>query len=335
MELLKFGLESHHMEEFISFRNNLYPQDHPIHTYSDQIDHKELHQCFMLTDNGKTVARAALFLNENLAFKGQKVACLGSFECVNNEFYAMSIINEVKIEAQKQNANLLIGPMDGSTWHSYRFCDQPNDNDYFFSEPVHHQYYPGMFKAAGFKPFSKYLASKVDIVNKVPDDILKIQHHFIKQGITLRKIDMDNFSEEVKKIHAFSQKWFRSYFLYTAISEKDFLKKYERLKSRIIDDLVCIAEDNEGEIIGVFFCLPDHFDKNNQRVIGDTLIRDQSTHFKGLGLLMYFKMAQNIKSRGFNQFIHPIMVHDVTQNSVAKSYEGKPYRSYSLFAIQF
>ncbi|MDQ6762866.1 MAG: hypothetical protein M3015_09605 [Bacteroidota bacterium] len=124
----------------------------------EPVSNEYLEACFIITEGGKIKGRGALYNNQQLKYHGKKAACVGNFEAVNNRQIAGALLQHISAEAKKTGAFFLIGPMNGSTWNSYRFSLHHN-NPPFFMEPVHHLYYNHQFLENRFDIIGKYFSS--------------------------------------------------------------------------------------------------------------------------------------------------------------------------------
>ncbi len=142
-------------EAFQSIKKRLY-KDVPWKTVPDPIA-ENLETCFVVTRNGETLCRAALFTGDGINLEGKKYATVGSFESLEKSEAIQLLMEAMSAKAKQLGFDGIIGPMNGSTWHTYRF----NAEAYtpFFTEFYHPAYYPELWQKAGFEKLAGYFSS--------------------------------------------------------------------------------------------------------------------------------------------------------------------------------
>lgn len=297
---------------------------------------KYLIDCFVLFDNTNSeacIGRFAFYENPQLRYQGEKVACIGSYECIDNPEASHALLEYAKRLAKKGKYAYLIGPMEGSSWNNYRFNVNP-ELPLFFMEPQHKSYYPNHFEQFGFKSIAKYFSSLAEDIS-VNQQVLKdLEQRYINKGIHFRSIQLENLAEELQKLGALSLKSFENNFLYTAISELEFIQKYQAVANIIKPELVQLAEDEQGEIQAFIFCLPDYYDPSKETFIIKTLARKPSFRLAGIGTYLSLLVYQKGAELGYTKAIHALMYAD--NISLKSSYKngGGPFKEYHLYALE-
>jgi hypothetical protein len=287
-----------------------------------------LHSCFVLTENNKPVARLALYFNPSLSYNEEIAACIGNYECIDDPAAAKQLLDHASEIARKNSYRYLIGPMNGSTWDNYRFSLH-HDNSLFLSEPYHHLYYNDQLTLSGFAPVAKYLSLIDRKMSYGTEELKARERELAEQELTFRKISLDDYENELKKIYWFSMAAFRGNFLFTPISSEAFVSKYLPLKSLLDPSYIIIAE-HAGNIAGYVFCFPDLY-SNNKNLVLKTLVRDMSAQYKGLGNILTSKVTKLAKEKGFEAMIHAFMMETNFSVSLSNAYSGEPYSEYALY----
>ena len=316
--------------QFEGLIHQLYDAQSIRHQQPASTASEHLNTCFIVKHESSTRARAALYLNPNLTYLDKKCACIGSYESPDDPEISSYLIEHIKAEAKELGAEYLIGPMEGSTWNSYRYSEH-NEHPNFFAEPFHHIYYNEHFVHNGFEKIASYSSNLDNGMESSEIDIVQLENHYIEKGVHLRKIDLNNYEEELINICNFSLEAFKRNFLFTPILPEKFAEKYLPLQALLNPDFIWIAEDLSGEMAGLVFCLDNLNDTKSKTLIVKTLARAADSNFKGLGNLLLAKVVLLAKQRGYRSIIHAFMMQQNTSNVLSEKYAGKPYKSYALY----
>lgn len=305
------------------FSLNLYPQ-HPAQNLQchEAVD-KNFSKGFILYSKGSIAATACLINNNNLFYLKQKTICISHYECINDKQTSKFLLQYISNYSKLQGFKILIGPINGSTWNSYRFALEPIQDSYL-NETYHKNYYANQFEDFGFKTAAEYLTrshNSMDIP-EVPE--------FLNKNISYKNLNINNFETEMKNIFAFCIDIFKNNFLYTAISEDEFLHKYIKLKNLINPDYVLIAQHNDN-IIGFILALHDIYSQNNKRLIIKTLGRKSGATYAGVAHELLRKIYIKALDNGYQIFLHAFMHHNNASKNISRKLSVNPFRTYKIF----
>lgn len=315
--------------EFVNLIQVLY-SDSELKMVPNNLNLPYFHTAFYIRNKGRLI----LFNNPELNINGKKAMSIGFFECVNEQIIADSLITAAREEALKENASWIVGPMNGSTWETYRFSmnhESPN----FFLEPYHHLYYNDLWKISGFDVLATYSSSMDKQMNLFNPGRFNDLHSRMKgNGVNIRKIDMQAFDEEIAKVYQFCIMAFAGNYLYTSISEIDFVKKYKQIKEVIDPDFILLAENPSNKIVAIFFAIPDIYNKLIPTLIVKTIARNPQREFAGITHIMGNQIIATAKQKGYQQMIHAFMHNHNESNIVSSKFSGEVFRNYALYAKQ-
>jgi hypothetical protein len=275
----------------------------------------------------------ALYNNPNLFYQEKRVACIGNYECVNDDAVANTLLGFIIQETKKSGVDFLIGPMNGSTWDNYRFSAHHNHAN-FLLEPFHHLYYIKHFENVGFKPVSAYISSINREIQCDHPEVLKKDIDFEGMGVTIRQINLAEYEEELKRLYPFLMNAFKSNFLYTQISWETFRIKYREAINIINPEYVLIAEDNSKNIIGFIFCYDDLFNNAEKSLVIKTIAREPSKQWSGLGHVIANRVIRIVKNKGYKSLVHAFMIEEGTSTDISKNFFGTIYKNYNLYGIK-
>ncbi len=330
MKILKIKPSDSDFHLFENFPKQLYNTEQLASKQSEGMNIAFLQNCYVAIEEGAVKARIALYDNPNLYYQNKKALCLGNYECVDDVNIALQLFNAVWKDMEQSNATYIIGPMNGSTWDTYRFSTQHN-SPHIFLEPYHHLYYNDHFLAAGFTCIGKYFSSKDTTLKINKPEVLELMAIFEAQGVTFRNIGKAEFETELERLYDFNVVAFQKNFLYTPISKEAFIKKYLPIKSIFNPDFLKIAEDKDKNLICFFFCIPDFINTKEKSLILKTIARNSDKNWRGLGHVVGNLVYQSAIEQGYQSVVHAFMYDAGFSTTISKNFSGDRYKNYQLY----
>ena len=218
----------------------------------DYVDRQAL---FLVEQDGRTLGRCAARLRAD-----STTGTIGFFECVNDIDACRLVLDAAERWLNQGGATRVLGPMDGDTWHRYRFSLGPLDVSPFLKEPYNPLYYPVLWQACGYAELDRYLsAAMIDPAGSL-QNLAPILRRVRRHGYTFRMIHKDRLDQELPILHRLSLEIFADNRQYTPISEPSFRRLYDGIQVLLVPPLCqfCCAPD--GTEIGFVFCYPDYAD---------------------------------------------------------------------------
>lgn len=292
--------------------------------------HRHLDSCWVLISEGMPVARAAVYRNPALQYKGADTICIGHYECIPDAAAAAALLGHLEAYAGTSGAGYMIGPMNGSTWEQYRFINEA-EQPLFFTEPLHRPYYIQQWEENDWATIGDYGSGLTEDLSVDEEMISSIKTALEPVGIRLRSLDLTAYREELVRLHPFLLQAFSRNFLYTPITLEDFLDKYLPLQPYLKKEFVLLAEDAAGTVAGVFLCIDDLYDTSGRTLIIKTIARDPGLRFRGLGHLMAAQVYREAAARGYTRIIHAFMYNQGTSTAISGHFNGRIFKTYMLF----
>ena len=292
-----------------------------------------LEGCYVLLKNNSPIGRFAFYENPELIYENKKSCSIGSYECENDSESSLKLIEFARELATSKGYSWIIGPMEGSTWNSYRFS-LSNDSAQFFMEPSHHLYYNNQFTEAGFEIIKTYSSNLVSASRLGTNKVSEIEKINKELGFTFRTLNIEEYENELRKITKLSLEGFASNFLFTPISEEDFVSKYKRLKPLIDPNLVWMIEDTNKELHAYIFCVHDVFDPQKETLIIKTIVKKRHSSLKKVGEYSIYKSNEMAIKNGCTQVIHAFMSDDNFSTQESEKNESKKYKRYALYGLK-
>lgn len=189
---------------------------------------------------------------------GCQFGTLGQFEAVEDTDAACKLLASAANWLRLEGADEVIGPMNGDSWHPYRWNVGPFDAPPFLMEPTNPSYYPRLWEAAGFRPVETYHSKQVDQIASAARKFAPIYHRFQTRGYQLQAFDPSQFDTELKRLYELSLTIFEGNRFYKPIEFSEFCRLYEPARRLVDARLTCFALSPDGHDIGFVFALPDY-----------------------------------------------------------------------------
>ncbi len=281
--------------------------------------------------SGVAIAHAALWWHDTPSIEGARVGAIGAFAATNRAT-ALQILAAAKKVLRDAGCHVAVGPMNGTTWRSYRFVTESSGRMPFLLEPGNSESYPEWWSEAGFQDLSHYSSSLVSL-HGTASFPTRLQDRFEKSGVIIRKFDLARFDDELALIYDLSLKCFIHNFLYTPVSKQAFVMGYLKVKEQVDSDFVRIAE-RDGKACGFLFGIADLEARSrgeDPAVIVKTLAVDPAARCAGLGSLLVDQVHQSAWGKGYTQAIHALQHQTNTSLKITNRHQGSVFRRYTLF----
>jgi GNAT superfamily N-acetyltransferase len=222
---------------------------------------RDRQKIFLGYEGKNAVARLIARISPDLKDERRRpIGMIGFFESFDKAEAVELILKEAVVWLKNAGAGEIIGPIDGDTWRRYRFNIGPFDTRPFMMEPYNPAYYPALWEKNGFELLSYYYSKHVPDSAQAADKTEKFMKRTEKTGFTFRNFRADNFEGEMKILYDLSCAIFSDNYLYTKISESDFMEMYSGTKSILNPELIWFAQDKNGKYAGFVFSFPDYFE---------------------------------------------------------------------------
>jgi len=281
---------------------------------------------------GRVTAHASLWWKNVPAHPLHQLGLVGHFAAADRK-PAGELLSHATSELARHGCTLAVGPMDGSTWRRYRLLTERGSEPSFFLEPDNPDEWPHWFRACGFSPLAIYFSSLTsDLLtedSRIPRTVARLQ----QQGVHWRPLNLDRFLDELRHIYAVSRVSFQTNFLYTPITEAEFLAQYERIRAHVRPELVLLAK-HEGQPVGFVFAIPD-LARAKRGAIDTVILKTVAVlpgrAYAGLGNVLVAQCHNAARRLGFRRAIHALM-HETNNSLNLSAHYAKPFRRYTLFA---
>ena len=292
-------------------------------------------------DFGQVQARCSLWWSDVPTLDNEKIGVIGHYASDNDQdgqdMPTAVLLNNACFLLKIERCTRAIGPMDGNTWHSYRFVTDAGDEPAFFLEPGNPAAWPEYWRDYGFEPLAEYSSGLTVDLSQRDERLPKVAQRLEQKGVRFRAIDLNDFERELRQIYSISVISFSKNYLYTPLDEEDFVAQYRKVKQLVIPELTIIAE-KDNQTIGYLFAIPDVNEQERGESLTTVIIKtvavlpDSSN--AGLGALLVDKVQQQARAMGYTRAIHALMYNGNVSRNISGHY-AKSMRSYTLFSKSF
>ena len=240
-------------ELFIAQRDLLSPGKHPFHEHSTL-------QAFLAYRNNVAVGRIAAIMNNNHnSFNKVNEGFFGFFDAINDQEVADQLFQSAAAWLRQQGANMLVGPANPTTNDACGLLIDGFDTPPVAMMTYNKPYYATLIERAGLKKQVDLLA--YDLPTATADErSIRLQQaieaRLKTKGITIRRINMKDFKNEVRKVkEVYNSAWDKNLgFVPSTDAEFSYMAKDMKM---ILDPDFCLVAEHNGTFVGFALAIPD------------------------------------------------------------------------------
>lgn len=207
-----------------------------------------------LLEGNLAVGRVGLWRGPN--WEGRRTGLIGSPALLDPSGLP-ELLHAACAELRQLGAEVALGPLNGSTWFSYRLVTHWGQRPPFLLEPCSSPAELAGWQAAGFAPLLHYHSSAVTPETHAPDErAAELARKFADVTIRSPALSEPMLARDLAALHGLSLAAFAGNPLYSPLSLPSFEALYRPLLGRVPLDWVWLAE-RAGEMVGFFFAYPD------------------------------------------------------------------------------
>ena len=141
------------------------------------------------------------------------------------------IFNEIFENLKNDDIETIIGPLNGTTWNTYRYVTDKGHRSPFLMEPWNEDYYVELFEKIGFKPLTYYISTIMENMNPVQrghlsKKIEKLKKFEYYRDTTVKSAENEDLIAVLNKVYDLTIEAFKNNFLYSELDREIFLKMY-------------------------------------------------------------------------------------------------------------
>jgi GNAT superfamily N-acetyltransferase len=202
-------------------------------------------------------ARCSVIVNPRLKDAvGTPVGQIGHFEATGRD-PALRLLDQACRWLAERGCRQILGPMNGSTWHSYRFLTDGFAHPPFLLEPTNPPSYPTWWREAGFTPTAERYHSSEQDNHAVADALAGAVDQVSLRGYRVQPADCRDLEAVLKRVFELSSVAFAANAHFAPISWPEFRSLYDGIQRVLAPSLVHWVIAPDGGIVGFAFGLPD------------------------------------------------------------------------------
>jgi len=318
------------------------------------LDHCE-YALFLLEDDRKTIGRIAAFLDKMaIDLWKEPIGFFGYYECINNNKASNLLFEAAASWLKGRGMKVMRGPWSfvSQEWGLVVEGFKPSPT---VMAPYNPDYYIQHINEYGFVKIKDLLVYYISVQEgyKIPDRILNLTDDVAKRyDIRVRHLNIEKYSEEVKRIIELSNKSLSDNWGYTQVTQEEAQAIARDLKPIIQTKGVMFAEDVDGKPIGFAITIPNI----NQLIkglgghlfplgwlkiiLGLKKLRSYRLfalgvlpeyHGKGIDSLLYRALHDSLYTPDTGQEINYVLEDNVPMNNALIKLNAKPLRRYRIY----
>lgn len=265
-------------------------------------------------------AQLTIFL-DGPEWAGRPAACIGKFTC-KSVAAGTELLHGACAYIRDQGITQVIGPMDGDTWHSYRYVTQSDGRSAFLLEPSDKPDGLAALQQAGFSQISGYFSASV------PLEEATINPPKTQTDLTVTQWDGTDPEALFGQVYDLSVAAFAANAFYKPITREAFLAMYMPVVPMMKKELIFFARDPSGELAGFLFGIPNYNEGPQTQTV---ILKTYASLQKGAGQLLANAFHSTAKELGYQTAIHAL-IHDDNLSALRSAAEGAEiFRRYGLF----
>lgn len=282
--------------------------------------------------DGVITAKCSAWWSATPRFRGHATGVIGCYHA-DDEESADALIVHVSQQLASQGCTFVLGPMDQNTWHDYRFVIESDGRPPFFLEPRGSVRGAIQFRRHGFHELARSFSATVEDLSLRSGRIDRVRSVVTERGVQIRALEKHRFVAEMKQIHRVATVAFQDHFLYTPVSEDEFVEMYRPLEYAAPSEMILLAE-HAGRVVGFCFSIPDLLQGERNEPVDTIIIKTfgvlPGREFAGLGQLLLEEVQHRASAAGFRRGVHALVFEGGSVERISARY-ATPFRRYALF----
>ena len=272
-------------------------------------------------------------------YNGRKTSYIGNVNI--HEKYRKNeeqLFNKIFEELKKEGIETIIGPLNGTTWNTYRYVTEKGNGRPFLLEPWNEDYSVSLFEKLGFKPLAGYISTVMEGMNSngrknLDKKIEKLKKFDYYKDTRVESAENKDLLKVLNKVYDLTVEAFKNNFLYSELEREIFLKMYMSYEDKIVKKFFKMLY-LKGELIGYVFGIPDYAELGYKgkidTIILKTIAVSPEYNGKGMGYILINSLIEEAGKEGYENVIYALM-HESNVSKNIGLLLGNMLRRYTLF----
>ena len=293
----------------------------------------------IFTDENNNIGGSLHLWHNRPDYNGRKISYIGNVNI--HEKYRKNedkLFNKVFEELKKRGIKTIIGPLNGTTWNTYRYVTDKRNHPPFLMEPFNEDYYVELFEKIGFKALAYYISTIMENMNPVQrghlsKKIEKLKKFDYYKDITVKSAENEDLMAVLNKVYDLTIEAFKNNFLYSELDREIFLKMYMSYEDKIVKKFFKMLYLKD-ELIGYVFGIPNYaeleYKGKIETMILKTIAISPKYNGKGMGYILIDELVKEAEKSGYKNVIYALMYEKNISKNIGLLL-GDELRRYTLF----
>ena len=248
------------------------------------------------------------------------------------------LFNKIFEELKKEGIETIIGPLNGTTWNTYRYVTEKGNGRPFLLEPWNEDYSVSLFEKLDFKHLAGYISTVMEGMNSngrknLNKKIEKLKKFDYYKDIKVESAENKDLLTVLNKVYDLTVEAFKNNFLYSELEREIFLKMYMSYEDKIIKKFFKMLYLGD-ELIGYVFGIPDYAELGYKGKIDTIILKTIAVspiyNGKGMGYILINSLVEEAEKEGYENVIYALM-HESNVSKNIGLLLGNMLRKYTLF----
>jgi len=293
----------------------------------------------IFTDENNNIGGSLYLWNNRPDYNGRKTSYIGNVNI--HEKYRKDeeqLFNKIFEELKKEGIETIIGPLNGTTWNTYRYVTEKGNGRPFLLEPWNEDYSVSLFEKLDFKHLAGYISTVMEGMNSngrknLNKKIEKLKKFDYYKDIKVESAENKDLLTVLNKVYDLTVEAFKNNFLYSELEREIFLKMYMSYEDKIIKKFFKMLYLGD-ELIGYVFGIPDYAELGYKGKIDTIILKTIAVspiyNGKGMGYILINSLVEEAEKEGYENIIYALM-HESNVSKNIGLLLGNMLRKYTLF----
>ena len=293
----------------------------------------------IFTDENNNIGGSLHLWHNRPDYNGRKTSYIGNVNI--HEKYRKNeeqLFNKIFEELKKEGIETIIGPLNGTTWNTYRYVTEKGNGRPFLMEPWNEDYSVSLFEKLDFKHLAGYISTVMEGMNSdgrknLNKKIEKLKKFDYYKDIRVESAENKDLLTVLNKVYDLTVEAFKNNFLYSKLEREIFLKMYMSYEDKIVKKLFKMLYLRD-ELIGYVFGIPDYTELGYKGKIETMILKTIAVspvyNGKGMGYILINSLVEEAEKEGYENVIYALMHESNVSKNIGLQL-GNILRRYTLF----
>lgn len=203
--------------------------------------------------SGTAQGRVGAILSHN-----QQIGFIGWYECDPDERLHQSLLCQAENWLKEQGCKQVIGPINGSSWFSYRF-NLSQEIPLFPGEPFQPAHYPVFWELSGYQHEVLYHSSTIDLAEAEVISEDELRSFFHKKDLQVEYLTPALYHKKRELIFQMLHVCFSINPVFQAINLETFGAIYDDMPAKLPEGFALLVSNADGLPQGIYIAYPDGY----------------------------------------------------------------------------